>query len=110
MIAAGELLMYGRVFTSHVTIGGRVQIDGLAQVQLFLDGFRTEIEELFYFLRDFTVFHADMALAIGVDVYANGFSHTDGVGYLHKHLVAHACCHHVLGNPAGGIGSRAVHL
>ncbi len=51
-----------------------------------------------------------MALAEGVYKDAAGLCDADGVGYLHHHLVCHACGHHILGDIARCIGAAAVHL
>jgi hypothetical protein len=83
---------------------------GWRRLSVSLDGFGAQVEELFHLVGDLAVAHLDMAAAVGVDIDAHGLSHTDGIGQLHKHLVGHAGSHHVLGDIAGGIGCRAVHL
>ena len=48
--------------------------------------------------------------AVGVHAEAHGASHTDGISHLHEHFVGNSGSHHVLGDVAGGIGSRAVNF
>ena len=52
----------------------------------------------------------DLSGTEGVDAYADGLSHADGVGQLNLGPRCETCGHDVLGDVAGHIGSAAVHL
>ena len=93
-----------------MAVGGSLKIHGLAELQRALDGFRTEVEERFNLLGNLAVAHVDTRTTVGVHVDVHGLGHTDGVGYLHQHLVGHAGSHHVLGDVAGSVGGRTVYL
>ena len=105
-----ESLGYGLRFAAHVAVGSRFLVDGTAQLEALLDGMRREREDLLHFLGNLSVGKGNVRTAVGVHVNAHRLCHADGIAQLHEHLVGHARSHHILGDVAGGIGSRAVYL
>ena len=51
-----------------------------------------------------------MTATVGVYVYADRFSHSDCIAYLHQYLVGHSSCNHILGYMACSVCCRAIHL
>ena len=110
MVAGCEGLLHDLVLPPHVAIGRRLEIHRLTELERPLDGVRTEVEQLFDLPGYLAIAHADMTLAVGIDIDADGLGHADGISELHQYLIADARGNHVLGNVACGISSRAVHL
>ena len=91
-----------------MAIGGRLAVNGTAQVQVVDDGAGAQVEDL-----------ADGALDIGhghalgaerIDHDGHGAGHADGVGHLNLAAMRQTRGHHVLGNPASSVGRGAVDL
>jgi len=91
-----------------VTVGGRLAIDGTAQVQVVDDGTRAQVEHLVDGALD--VGHGHALGAERVDHDGHGASHADGVSHLHLAAVRQTRSNHVLGDPAGGVCRGAVDL
>ena len=101
---------FQKVPSAHVSVAGRLFIDGVAQFQLLLDGPRAQVEEFLYPAGYFPVGQGHMFTAIRVHIDRNGPGHADGITQLDEHFVGHAGRHHVLGDVACGISGRTVHL
>ena len=101
-VAAAEVLHHRLRLAAHVAVGGRLLVDGVAQLQALLDGAGTKVEQLAYLAGNLAVAHGHVAAPVGVDVDADGLRHADGIAHLHQYFVGHAGSHQVLGNVPGG--------
>src|SRR6185436_11357239 len=100
----GELFLVA----PEVPVGGRLLVDGAAQVQVFDDAFGGEGEDLAHGVDDLALLH--LARALGVHHHGDGVGHADGVGDLQLEAVGQAGGHDVLGDVARHVRRRAVHL
>ena len=89
-------------------VGGGGFVDRVLELEAVDDVVRAHREDLADAFRDLAVGHVDLGGAVGVDVESDGFGFADGVGHLDEHLVAETGGHQVLGDVAGGVGSRAI--
>ena len=94
--------------TTKVATGSRDPVDGGCQAEVSDDVAGFEREVCGNKVRNGVV--VDVARTEGVHSNAHGVGHTDGVGDLDFTLLGKSRSDHVLGSPAGGIGSRPVHL
>ena len=106
--AVGVLPLDAQILTAHVAVGGQLAVDGLAQVKLTDDGGRGQVKDLLNSLLDLLIGH--LAGAEGIDHDGDRLSHTDGIGQLDLALGGKTGGNHILSDPAGGIGGRAVDL
>ncbi len=111
-IAVVEMLGDCLGVAAHVSVGGCLGVDGLAEVKSFLDGVGGHVETFhsFHHLGNLAVGEVDAGGATGVDAEADRLCHADGVGYLHEGLTCDTGGNEVFGDVAGGIGCRAVDL
>src|SRR4029450_5507357 len=100
----GELL----VVAPEVTVGGRLAVDGPAQVEVAQDGGRAQVEPVGDGRGDPR--RVDGLGAERLDQERHGPGHADGVGHLDLGPPRGPGGHEVLGYPAGGVGGRAVDL
>src|SRR5438046_1181167 len=100
----GELLLRA----PEVAVGGRALVDGLAEVEVADDRRRSQVEHVLHGLADLERIHG--LGAEGLDHHRHGPGHTDGVGHLDLAAAGGAGGDDVLGDPAGGVGGRAVDL
>ena len=96
--------------TAHVSVGCRLAIHRLAQLQVALNGFRTQVEQLLDLPGNLAVAYIYLASVVGVDVDIHWMGHADGIADLYEHLVGNAGSHHVLGNVAGCVGCTTVYF
>lgn len=78
-----ELLGHGLRLASHVAVSGSFFINGIAEFQAVFDGFRPQVEQRVYLLRNLSVAQADMAASLSIDVDVHRACHTDGIADLH---------------------------
>ena len=95
---------------TEVTVGSRLLEDGVGEAETLHDEVGAQVDHVLHLEGDLGIAHLDVRRAVGVDVEAHRLGHADGVGDLNQGLVADAGGHEVLGDVAGGIGCRAVHL
>src|SRR3954454_1358781 len=100
----GELLLRA----PEVAVGGRALVDRLAQVEVADDRRWTQVEHLLHRLADLD--RVDGLGAEGLDHDRDGTGDANGVGHLDPAPAGGARRHDVLGDPAGGVRSRAVDL
>ena len=93
-----------------MSVGSSLAIDRLAQLEILLNGLRTEVEELLNLLCNLAVAHLHATASVCVDVDVHRLSDADGVAHLHEHLVGNACRYHVLCNVTCCVCCRAVYL
>src|SRR6185369_10241241 len=96
------------VLASKVSIGGGLLVDRLPEIEVLDDPGRPEIEVLADQLLDARVGNA--ARAVRVHHHRDRLLHADGVGHLHGAALGQPRAHHVLRDPARGVGAGAVHL
>lgn len=93
---------------TEVTVLGRLEVDGLVQVELPDDDTRSEVEvvpdDLDKLLRGL------LRGAVGVDVDGEGLSDTNGVRELDKGTSAEASVDQRLGDPSANVSGRSVDL
>ena len=97
-----------QVIPAEVTVGGRLAVDRVAQVEVMDDRARAQVEDLADGFGDLLIIHR--AGAEGFHVDAERVRHADGVGQLDLAARGQPGGDHVLGHPARGIGRGAVHL
>lgn len=117
-----ESLGDGARGAAHVSVGGCLAINWVAELEPLLDGIWTEVEDVAVrgvsgvvlvchdALCDFCIGECDMRGSEGVDIDAHGVGLADCIGHLDKHTVGDACSDEVLGYVPGGISGRAVDL
>ena len=91
-----------------MAVGRQLAIDRLSQVQIPDDGGGPQVKDLLHSLFQLLIPHRTGTE--GIHQHADGLGHADGVGQLHLALPGQSCRHDVLGHPAGGVSSGAVHL
>ncbi len=99
-----------------MSVGGCFLKNGVFESKSFDDTMRGKVE---YAVKDFgdpAITH-DLAILIfyvcsakGIYVQANMIFFADGIGYLYKCLIGHACSNEVLGHMAHGVSSGTVNL
>ena len=96
------------VFAPEVPVGSGLAVDGAAQIQIADDSAGAQVEVFADQLGD--VFIGDLARAEGLDVDRERVRHANGVGHLDLAALRQPGSHHVLGDPAAGVGCGAIHL
>src|SRR5438874_11002244 len=92
----------------EVAVGGRALVDRLAQVEVADDRCRPQVEHVLYGLADLE--RIDGLGPERLDHHRHGAGHADGVRDLDLAAPSRTRGDHVLGDPAGGVGRRAVDL
>ena len=110
MIAAGECLLHHLTLAPHMSIGCSFQIHRLTQFQRTFNRLRTQVEKFLYPLGNLAVCHLYFRTTISVHINIHRFCYANGIADLYQHLICNSRCHHVLGNMAGCIGRRTIHL
>ena len=98
---------FGELAPEVTVIRGEV-VDGAAQVEVADDGAGAQVEVLAHQAGDLLI--GDRAGAEGLHVDRERVRHADGVRHLDLAAFGEPGGDHVLGDPARGVGSRAVHL
>src|ERR1700757_3923480 len=93
----GELLLRA----PEVTVGGRALVDGLAQVEVAVDGRRAQVEDVLHGLADLR--RVDGLSAERLDHHRHRPGDADGIGHLDLAAAGGARGDDVLGHPAGGV-------
>ena len=106
----GEATVVVLILAAEVTEAGGLVVDGAAEVELLDDLEGSELEVLLDEFEEGLVSPAVLDGAVGFEMDGEGFSNTDGVGELDEDALAVSASDEGLGDPAGGVGSRAVDL
>lgn len=98
----------GELITTKVTVAGGLGVDGLEEIQLLDDDTGTEVEVPLDDGEDLLVRLGTGT--VGVDKDGGGLGNTDGVRELNEGTAGEASSDDGLGDPATGVGSRAIDL
>ena len=98
----------GELITTKVTVASGLGVDGLEEIQLLDDDTGAEIEVLLDDGEDLGIGLG--AGTVGVDEDGGGLGNTDGVRELDEGTTGEASGNDGLGDPATGVGSRAIDL
>jgi hypothetical protein len=109
-IGRDESLFHHLRLTAHMTIGSRLAVDRITQLEPGFDEIRPHIEQFRDLFGDLAIGQLDLGRAIGIDVDAGGLCHADSIRNLHQHFVGNAGSYEVLGDMTGSISSGTVHL
>ena len=105
-----EATVAGFILAAEVTEAGGLVVDGAAEVELLDDLEGSELEVLLDEFEEGFVSPAVLDGAVGFEMDGEGFSDTDGVGELDEDALAVSAGNEGLGDPAGGVGGRAIDL
>ena len=97
-----------KLLPSHVSVGGKLAVLGLAKLQSFDDSRGTQIEYLVHSLGKLIV--GDLARTEGVNHYRNGLCNSYSVCKLNLALVGKSCRNNVFRNVSCRVSRAAVNL
>jgi hypothetical protein len=101
-------LIPGEFFTTKVTIGSSLLVDGLEEIQFLDDDTRTQVKVLLDNIEDFR-FRAGGG-TVGIDKDRERFGHTDSIRELDEGTTAELGVDQRLGDPASGISTGTIDL
>ena len=99
-----------------MAVSRRLRKNGILQAEALHNSIGAQVEQLVYFLSNFSVGKSfavgtcGVGGALGGNEHAHRLRHADGISHLHEYLVGHAGGNQVFGNVPGRVGGRAVHL